>query len=603
MSKNIDVNGDTSINMSTTYRRGSKKPKRVFNFVIKTMMMSTAMVSSVLGGAGAAFASEAPTSTPVDDANVAQVVQQQDAFADEATAVSNLKMANKVLDAALKTNQFNKTMYDNIMKKLVALDVKLSEKGEFNDHEALVIQLHNADNLLGVDISAKVQDQNILDAQGVAYDTLVSVKAKAGVDMLHSAPNTVLKNVPVASVSDDGGNDETPDANRFANAKISTVSNSKISSKVSTKSVAKKNTSVKFVKTKLGNKTLNLNVKSVQKDGKYFVHSIEVLKQLGVKVSYNSKTKILKINNAGKTITVKKGSQYAYQGKTKYKLSTTVQNINGRLYVPHDIISKVTNYKTKVSSGTLTITKKVSLGGVTNNDNSFNSVVEHKNNPSVSKKIYNVNASNKTLGNSYGEKDVASYKKLDKYLSPFAEKSIEYANKYFGDNSKEMKAFDDYYNKGVSYDSNNLSREERFDPYVASILEVEDIVGGLKNEGVSSKTAEKVYHDYLTANYFTHSVLRYASDNYYDIAKINNNNDSLYGFLHGKGGNCRTDAQLLMFIHNKLGNETIGLANAKFNHVSLVYKVNGTWIKTNTGDVMTVHEFTGTEIYNLDAHY
>lgn len=366
---------------------------------------------------------------------------------------------------------------------------------------------------------------------------------------------------------------------------------------------AKKTNDYKYISTKINGKKVALKAKSIKKDGIYFVHSTELLNKLGVKSSFNSTTKTLKVKNGNKTITIKKGSKYAYEGKKKYTLPATLQNINGRLYVPHDIISKVTNYKTKVTSGTLTITKKVSLGGVNDKDNIFESVVEHRNNPSMSKKIFNINAPNKTLGNSYGEKDVASYKKLVKHLEPFAEQALAHSNKYFGDNSKEMKAFNDFYNKGVSYDWDKLSREEKNDPYIELIISVEDVVGPLKTAGVSSKTAEKVYNDYLTVGYFTHSVLSYASDNYYDIAKINNNNDSLYGFLHGKGGNCRTDTQLLMFIHNKLGNETIGLANEKFNHVSLVYKVNDTWIKTNTGNLMTVHDFDGNEIYNLDAHY
>ena len=40
--------------------------------------------------------------------------------------------------------------------------------------------------------------------------------------------------------------------------------------------------------------------------------------------------------------------------------------------------------------------------------------------------------------------------------------------------------------------------------------------------------------------------IKYSEHNGVDLGKINNKNDSLYGFLNGQGGNCRTDAQLLM---------------------------------------------------------
>lgn len=347
---------------------------------------------------------------------------------------------------------------------------------------------------------------------------------------------------------------------------------------------AKKADSFTYVSTKINGNKVNVKAKSIKKDGVYFVHSTEVLNKLGVKSSFNSTTKIL---------TVKNGSKYAYEGKKKYKLSSTLQSINGKMYVPSDFISKATNYQVKTASNTLSITEK----------KTGSTKVDHKNIPSVSKRIFNINAPNKTLGNSYGEKDVASYNKLVKHLNPFAEEAIAYAKAVYGDDSKEMKAFDDFYNKGVSYNYDELSRDEKVDPYIESIIAVDDIVGVLKKEGVSSKTAEKVYRDYLTLGYFVRNVLNNSTDNYYDVGKINNNNDSLYDYLHGKGGNCRTDAQLLMFMHNKLGNETIALANAKFTHVSVVYKVKGEWIRTNAGNIMALHDFTGTEIYNIDAHY
>ena len=263
------------------------------------------------------------------------------------------------------------------------------------------------------------------------------------------------------------------------------------------------------------------------------------------------------------------------------------------MYVPSDFISKATNYQVKTASNTLSITEK----------KTGSTKVEHKNSPIVSKRIFNINAPNKTLGNSYGEKDVASYNKLVKHLNPFAEEAKAYTKAVYGDDSKEMKAFDDYYNKGVSYNSSELSRDERVDLYIMSILEVQSIVSSLKKDAVSSKTAKKVYKDYLTVNYFTRNVLNNSTYNYYDVSKINNNNDSLYDFLHGKSGNCRTDVQLLMFMHNKLGNETIALANSKFTHVSLIYKVHGEWIRENMGNAMALHEFTGNELYNMDAHY
>lgn len=366
---------------------------------------------------------------------------------------------------------------------------------------------------------------------------------------------------------------------------------------------AKKTNDYKYISTKINGKKVDLKAKSIKKNGIYFVHSTELLNKLGVKSSFNSAKKTLKIKNGNKTITIKKGSEYAYEGKKKYTLPATLQNINGRLYVPHDIISKVTNYKTKATSGTLTITKKVNLGEVNDKDNIFESVVEHRNNPSISKKIFNINATNKTLGNSYGEKDVASYKKLLKYLNPFAKKSIEYAEKYYGDDSKEMKAFDDYYNKGVRYNKDKLSREEKFDPYIESILNLQMVLGGLKADNIPSDVAKKVYKDTLTVGHFTHSVLRYSEERYYDTGKINNSNDSLYNFLHGKGGNCRTDVQLEMFMHNYIGNETLGVANKDFSHVSLVFKKDGKWINLGSGAVLAEHNFKGTEIYNLDAHY
>ncbi|WP_139994244.1 hypothetical protein [Kurthia sp. Dielmo] len=69
---------------------------------------------------------------------------------------------------------------------------------------------------------------------------------------------------------------------------------------------AKKTNDYKYISTKINGKKVDLKARSIKKNGIYFVHSTELLNKLGVKSSFNSAKKTLKVKNGNKTITIKK---------------------------------------------------------------------------------------------------------------------------------------------------------------------------------------------------------------------------------------------------------------------------------------------------------
>lgn len=171
------VSEDTMIQMTTTYRRHTKtdKVKRAFNFVMKGMMMSSVMVSSFLQiGGGVAKASSLDNLdadknfNPNEDVETAQVEVVKDVYQDESAMLLNLKNANRMLEAAVKTNQLDTWMFERVMQALVAIEARIEVDGSFENRQDLL------------DIILKTEDT--LEASDLQNLSLESVTMKTSAD-------------------------------------------------------------------------------------------------------------------------------------------------------------------------------------------------------------------------------------------------------------------------------------------------------------------------------------------------------------------------------------------------------------------------------------
>lgn len=180
--KRLVVSEDTQIHMTTTYSRkkkGREKEKRVFNFVVKGLLISTTLVGSLLTTGFQAFANEPSSQPSTPTTPIVNTINGEDAYYDEVAMISNLKMANKVLSAAIESGQLSSTMYDNVMKRLVAIDTKLTVDSEFNKTAELLPILEQTDVLLKAKSSST--DKDIIAKRESSIKALESIQSKLGV--------------------------------------------------------------------------------------------------------------------------------------------------------------------------------------------------------------------------------------------------------------------------------------------------------------------------------------------------------------------------------------------------------------------------------------
>lgn len=166
--------------MSTTYTRkgvgGKKNEKRSFNFVIKGLLISTTLVGSILTTGLPAFANS-PDAGKVSAADTKNVAK--DKYQDEAALISNVKMANKVLEAAIKEGQLTPAMYGNTMKALAAIDAKLTMDQSFNKSAELLPILDDSDRFLKASITT--DNQEIITKRQESIKALENVQMKFGI--------------------------------------------------------------------------------------------------------------------------------------------------------------------------------------------------------------------------------------------------------------------------------------------------------------------------------------------------------------------------------------------------------------------------------------
>lgn len=177
--KNLHITSDTQIHMTTVYTRngrGTKKnANRSYNFVVKGLLLSTALVGSVLLNGCGILGADTPTHAPKVE-NTAGVHSK---YTDQSAIASNLKMATKVLDSAIKSGQITSPMYDNVMKRLVAVEAVLAKDGNFKDKDAILAVVDYSDKIVKAPV--KTTDVELLAKRASSLQALQRVQDKLGV--------------------------------------------------------------------------------------------------------------------------------------------------------------------------------------------------------------------------------------------------------------------------------------------------------------------------------------------------------------------------------------------------------------------------------------
>lgn len=545
--KRLKVESDTQIHMSTTYTRngrGSKdNSKRAFNFVIKGLMISTALVGSILTtNVADAFANGNKTDAgnankPVGSSSV------KDYYQDESAMISNLKMANKVLEAAIKSGQLNASVYENVMKRIVAIDAKLTMDGSFEQRESLITVLDATGVTLGTKISTTNQD--ILLKRASSIEALAQVRGSLGIK------ETVFKiastDQPMAVIGDE---EEQP--LEVIGEETSTPTITVAAPKTEVAGVS--STKAKAVTSKVAPVTIN-NVKQstalngVVKNKIAYVPARGVFEKLGAKFTYDSKNRIL-VATKGKTVMkVKVGNSTATINGKAFKMGATAHVHGKNTVVPVSLVKAT-------FGGTVTVDAK----GVIQIKTTTTAVkpAPPKPAPVVTKPAPTkpvVNGIKVDFGkHTYGSKNQAEYDKVNAYVT---KGMAGYKNKALEDNTYRQRFLNgeraSSYVRG-SADNMGLTFAERS-------------MGSLVKNGVSKEVIIDVVKAGLTSTDITTSVqpktLTTGSPN------------SAYHHLFSGITDCDAYAQLVSANFDRAGYVTAVIS--KPGHAEVIVKVNGKW--------------------------
>lgn len=148
MAVNLRITEDTQVHMTAVHSRNKQKKKtdvkRTFNLVINGLLLSSTLIGSVLlAGCGKApIVNASPNPIPTPDVNLQQTVNPAQA---EETLVSNLRMATKVIQAAIDRNEWSLSMLDTLQSRLTSIEAKLAVDGKFTSNVDIATALTETD--------------------------------------------------------------------------------------------------------------------------------------------------------------------------------------------------------------------------------------------------------------------------------------------------------------------------------------------------------------------------------------------------------------------------------------------------------------------------
>lgn len=527
MKKDMHVSNETQLHMSTTYRRnqsGTKEKtgaKRVFSYVIGGMLIAATMVGSVVLPAGTAEAS--PAAPSVEYTQVKDQSPQEAASRQEAVQINNLRMANKVLSAALKSGQLDGYVYQNITKRLDTISSKI-DQGAFSDPAELSGVLSTTGDLLRTMVDESV-GTGVLTQRAESLQALDRLTDK----LADSGNQEAAVGQYAASKLGLGyaGAERDFAVQLGANAKQERWGASTALSAVSTAS----SPSVTINGVKMG-----FNQSPVIRNNTVMVPMRDIFEAFGAKVSWNAATQTVTATKSGVTMQLKMNSAKATIDGRAVTLTSPAVSIKGTTMVPLRFVSEALNANVTWNAAQNRVEIKAdgvqifppAAGGNTGGDGGIIGNLPNTGVPNA----YTVNGIKvKYSGHSYGSDNQAQY---DQVVSMA---KSELANK------KPMPKFFDEYMNGERFDGN---RGNRSDKNVA-LKNLDGRIGPLVQAGVPRATIEKLLQGTMSAGTFVGQAKDYGdADGQY----------SAYHTMVKKTTDCDAIAQTYSLMLDHLGFST-----------------------------------------------
>lgn len=552
-----EVSDDTSLHMSTVFRRNArdkkkKKQKRAFNFVVKGLLVSVILTSSMLTNSLITKAESydndsggiQTTMNQQVEKNATSFNKERDVYQEDSVKVTNLNMAIKVLDSSIKNGQLTAEFYENAMIALDKIAEKIDQTDEFTQMEQLRPVIIKADKVM----KSKVPDNtelSILGKRGSALYSLERLQNTLGVPMDERASDTLLgEGVVITSdspaiVNKSGAfakstEEKDDSATELGKATTKSSKGATLASVkepiVATQVAAKKKTAKVYLDGKVKTYT-----KAPYVEGSTIMVPTDTFKTLGAKIS--TKGKVTTITQGKTVVKVTTGSRKLTKGKTSYTLPVKVVKEGSKVMIPADALKKVygtSTHKIVIS----TKNKKVTITKV--------------------KKATEVAG----IKVKYGKHDYAvkNQKEYDYVMKKVKAKTDKLSSYRLGKDAVQIKYLKEYLN-GARWDGNPDDMDER-DFW---LWQYNDSLGDLVKAGVSKSEIEKliklgnIYNDLQGSS----------------IDPLNGKPKSAYDTIYKKSTDCDADAQTYSAVM-----DAGGYSNAIFatkTHAFFVVKIGGDW--------------------------
>jgi hypothetical protein len=317
-SKNLHIDSDTQVHMTTVYTRNGVGRKenafRTFSFVIKGLLISSALVGAIIGGSSSAFASA--NANPVPSTSIDYVMDVNSYLREEASLISNLKMATKVLQIAIDKGQLDSFVYEKVMKSLVSIDTKYAMGEDFKSVDALTPVLNSTDKALNQEVNIP---SNVAETRDKSISVLESIQAHLG-----------------------------------------DQSEAKVSGQVKIASVQAEYKQVNVV---IDGKLQIFDQSAVLKDGNTLVPLRGVFEALKAEVLWDDATNTVTATKGDITITLTIGDSTAHVNGKAIELSVKAQIINGSTMVPLRFVAEGLGAEVDWLPDTYTATIKSPIAG------------------------------------------------------------------------------------------------------------------------------------------------------------------------------------------------------------------------------------------------
>jgi hypothetical protein len=548
-----EVVQDTELHLSTSFTRERdkkankfrEKTARNFSLVVKGLMISSVLVGSFLGTATKAFAKDSfdPVQYEVPRAYYSQQVESHSSSVEVESyaAVINLRMANKLLQAAVQRGELSISILDSLNSKMEALASRLDSEPHLVSEATKEVSV--TDNLLKIE-NFEGFEESVLLKRNESLEYLSALQQKLGLESTEHVRYEKKPQVQVLSAS--------------------------------TQKVAQKQLQYEEVNVTIDGILQKFPQSAILYKGSTMVPMRGVFEALKAEVKWDGATQTVTATKGDTTIKLTIGNNYAYVNDQKVALTAEAIIVNGSTMVPLRFVAESLGAKVEWDGATKTAIisqgSEIKPGsGVTNPAQNQTNPAQNQQDPVhwYEKEEYRYNGidATETKGRLYGAENQKEY---DAVLKIAKEALADL------DSIPVPQGMIDVLYNGKSFSPNQRAKTI----YEVELMGATQVYKPLLDAGISPDTLVKEYKVAKIVSKITNTTSQ-------EVEETSPGVSSAYDALVEGQIDCDSLANTYALFYDLAGFET-GIVREGF-HAYIVVKLDGQW--TRGGKVLDLPSY------------